>query len=845
MKDFSPFSLRLRFAIPAADVRRSSSVVRLLTAVLFGCTLFSTSVGIAQNEAEQAKTQETAANSKNPAAQVDKLIDDLQSRDLERKRDAAYTLARPAVDALPALKTLIDVLDKERDDQVWNQSAMAIAHIGPAAKSAIPVLIRNLENRTDQRRYRASFALGKIGEPAVDELRKALQAGSSDVRAAAAKSFTWIQSEDAIPELIQAAVDSDAQVRRNSGAALAALGQVTQTALRDALAQDDVPFPESLLAVAERIGPLERPTIDVVSGWLESDRPAARAAAVATLLNGHSVDVPIEQLLSRALSDKDDAVRAAGLLALRRRSIEPQAALKSLTQLIARDDNAAASAAVRGLGLLGSAAAPAVPQLVQRLGQSADTDDVISRALMRIGPAAVAPLLSQYSSGAPQNDDRILATLRGIGSRAIPALSDAMQQEDVAARLGAIRALGGISTLPDDVFQSILSQLTNDDARIRVAAADAVGVARAAINRFPESRTRLAELVRQDPVTNVRRAALQALANSVAEGSFEESDPAIVLVKQAIRTAFTSDDVSFQRGAFAALLKAPALAKEFQTELIAGLNSADVSIIESSAAALSAFDTKMLRESAHRDDLATAFTQHLEHASVEVVLQAAQAIAQLQLATDKTPDQLTGLLDHADERVVRASIDALAGLGKQSPAAAARLLKLSSHSDTSVRESVASALPHVAADAEKIVPPLTDMLNDEEWTVRREAAQALGNLGETAIAAVPVLFKLLDSDDDKDAARNALREIDAADERAVPVLINGLRDGDRRKKYYAVFLLQKAGPAAADALPALRQARKDSDSRRFDGMLDRAIRDIEKSLPAAAEDGDAKKADTV
>ena len=77
----------------------------------------------------------------------------------------------------------------------------------------------------------------------------------------------------------------------------------------------------------------------------------------------------------------------------------------------------------------------------------------------------------------------------------------------------------------------------------------------------------------------------------------------------------------------------------------------------------------------------------------------------------------------------------------------------------------------------------------------------LGELGSQAKSAVPVLFKMLDSEQDQDAARGALRSMDDAGPEAVDVLIEGLESDDRRRRYYAMFLLGKIGPAAKDAVP--------------------------------------------
>ena len=62
---------------------------------------------------------------------------------------------------------------------------------------------------------------------------------------------------------------------------------------------------------------------------------------------------------------------------------------------------------------------------------------------------------------------------------------------------------------------------------------------------------------------------------------------------------------------------------------------------------------------------------------------------------------------------------------------------------------------------------------------------------------------------------------------AVPILIEGLKSTDRRRQFYAIFLLGKVGAEASTALPVLRQLREDSDSVRAKDAFTRAIKQIE------------------
>jgi HEAT repeat protein len=86
---------------------------------------------------------------------------------------------------------------------------------------------------------------------------------------------------------------------------------------------------------------------------------------------------------------------------------------------------------------------------------------------------------------------------------------------------------------------------------------------------------------------------------------------------------------------------------------------------------------------------------------------------------------------------------------------------------------------------------------------------------------------MLSSEEDSDAARGALRSIDGAGPEAVPTLLEGLESEDRRRRYYAMYLLGKVGPAAKAALPILKRMRDETESRRYRESYQRTIDQIE------------------
>jgi HEAT repeat protein len=166
-------------------------------------------------------------------------------------------------------------------------------------------------------------------------------------------------------------------------------------------------------------------------------------------------------------------------------------------------------------------------------------------------------------------------------------------------------------------------------------------------------------------------------------------------------------------------------------------------------------------------------------------------------------------------------------IGSGSKIPTANVAKLLKDKRSSVRSAAVKCLAKVEADQSKTIPILITALQDSDWTVRGDAAAELGEFGSAAKQAVPALFRMLASEDDTDAARGALRAIDDAGPESVPVLIEGLKSTDRRRQFYAIFLLGKIGPKASQALPVLRQLQEESDSKRGKEAYARAIKQIE------------------
>ena len=118
-------------------------------------------------------------------------------------------------------------------------AAQALAEIGPAAKPAVPALVKALKARNEKVREHSALALGAIGPTAAAEavgpLAAALTDEQIDVRVAAAKALARMgpKAADVIPDLVRALRKAQDRVRLAAAEALKALGPKAAPAAAD------------------------------------------------------------------------------------------------------------------------------------------------------------------------------------------------------------------------------------------------------------------------------------------------------------------------------------------------------------------------------------------------------------------------------------------------------------------------------------------------------------------------------------------------------------------------------------------------------------------------------------
>ena len=148
------------------------------------------------------------------------LISALRSEDSGVRRQAAAALGKIGPAAKAAVPALIKVLKENYESiEVREQAEAVLGKIGPAAKAAVPALIRVLKDKYEltEVREQAATALVKIGSEAAPALIELLKGDDSVVGSNTMSILRAIGSE-AVPALIKALKDKNENVSIRSRA---------------------------------------------------------------------------------------------------------------------------------------------------------------------------------------------------------------------------------------------------------------------------------------------------------------------------------------------------------------------------------------------------------------------------------------------------------------------------------------------------------------------------------------------------------------------------------------------------------------------------------------------------
>jgi HEAT repeat protein len=251
----------------------------------------------------------------------------------------------------------------------------AIKKLGKIGEPAIPALMKALQDKNLLVRRSAAQVLAKIGPPAIPDLAKALNNPDADVRSRAAYALGGIGAEakTALPQLVFLLQDSNADVRSSAAYALGGIGAEAKTALPQLvfLLQDSHANVRSSAAFAlGSFGAEAKTALPQLVFLLQDSNADVRSSAAFALGSlGAEAKTALPQLVS-LLQDSNADVRSSAAEVFESLGPEAKTVLPQLVSLL-QDSNAdVRSSAAEVFESLGAEAKTVLPQLVSLLKDS-------------------------------------------------------------------------------------------------------------------------------------------------------------------------------------------------------------------------------------------------------------------------------------------------------------------------------------------------------------------------------------------------------------------------------------------------------------------------------------------
>jgi HEAT repeat protein len=370
------------------------------------------------------------------------------------------------------------------------RAASDLGELGPAARSAVPALVKRLGDEDSWVRSRAAEAIGKIGPEGLPVVMKAIDAPDAIVRAGVAR----VIEESFVPYLTAAYMRDVAALLRDKD----------ETARRHA---------------ARALGKRGDAAIEYLAAAIEGQDPRARAAAeLGFVVMGAPAGPTLVAILATAPSED---VRAAAARALG--EIKAASAGDALLAALSDPSPSVAAAASCALGKTGAIPEQGVPRLVQglRSGNRFVREGCIE-GLAAYGEAASAALIAALGDDAVREAASL--ALRKMGATGVAALRGALGGESAAIRRACLEAIAAIdlALVADETVKAVIGRLGDEDPSVRATAA------RTLATLGPSARNDRLHAAARDGDASVREAAFFALGElGIDPGAADEADPLV------------------------------------------------------------------------------------------------------------------------------------------------------------------------------------------------------------------------------------------------------------------------------------------------------------------------------
>jgi len=738
-------------------------------------------VGCSKAPPQAEATSEPTASPDATTAERTRLLAALKGANPKARQEAMEELAAWVESDPPTIAALVELLKDKTT-------------AGPG--KTLPTQI----NSTREAVVRTLLMAGPKGELVLKEQGlAALRAGLTDpspaIREHTAYTIGLLKSlgQPLSPDVMKLCSQSDPLVRGVAFDTLRAIGITDVVGFVALLAHDDLDIAQLAAEQVSRLSAIPPAAIPTLIAALEREDHQIRTAAAAALgrvgsTSGKEAAVAITEVLKKAFTTPfnpdtsyDPKPTEKYWEALRRIG-EP--ATESLVGLLRHEHPVVRASAARTLGEIGRPAHRAAPPL-----QHALTDEYgfvaieAAVALCRVGESheAALELIKQAMDAPNRLAQQAIEAIPRLGAAGQPLLALAMHKltsDNSAARYAALGLLGRMDRREQVQQLAAVSRLLSDtEASIRARAAevlsklgpDAAPAAEAlgqalTVEKNDGVRYRLVEalIALEAAAKPAAPALLPFLSNKSVPLSLRlqlprllaRADPTSQPTVAALITASNDMDLTFRLAAINALGLLDPMPTEALDRLLTLARSDPRWPIRQ--AALRALAWAGPRAKPIRGEVEAIAPGSL----AELALWRTVILAAIDGQLASTANAIRAGLSDKSAAVRGAAAEALVLVGP-TVADVPALVKLLKESSSTVKEAAARCLAQLGPAAKEAVPPLTNLLTDGDAGVRLAAIEALAQMGRAAQSAVP---KLQDLERDfvvGEAAKAALKKIQA------------------------------------------------------------------------------------
>jgi HEAT repeat protein len=642
-------------------------------------------------------------------------------------------------------------------------------------------------------------------------LTAAAQDKKPDPKAVLAQLLKDIKATDNVDRQLHAAIG------------LADFGPLAEPAVPALIAaleskQKDPQVNEDLhLNAAIALGKIGKAAVDPLRELLDSKDKEVRFYAIWALgWVGPDAKDAVPGLI-KAMADKDDNIRRKAAYSLGHITADADKTLGVLFEAFKDDHEDVRQAASDAVAKFGKDALPGLT--VSLKDQNARVRVQAAHAVAEMGTDAkdTAPLLRQLLLGKDESNAHAFAhALAKLGKAGVPALIDAFkdarpQIQQTAAN--ALREVGG------DAVPALVDALSDKSAAVRRMSAEILSPLRVSDKMVV---TALAYAVKNDTDDNVRIQCAAALQQLGISGK---------LAAKTLIEALSDSNNQVRIISYWALQN---MGENPRDGLMKALASKDDKIKINTAAL-------MLQVNVEANAALPVLVEALKHKDNEIQVQAAHALAQSGREVNRLLPFFKEGLKSKTPRVRLQALNGLAMMNQNAAPAGDDIIAVLTDPDLSVRQQAVHTLQNVPANAESAVAALTalfkedksqqlrisivqiipryqaramplllDALKDGDAQVRQHAVWALHNTGGD-LSKYHAEISALIKDKDANIRANLIQLLGRTGEKGIVQLGEMLRDKDENVRWQAAQALQQTGKGAIKVLGDLTEALGDKN----------------------------------